>query len=854
MIKPIIETTMVAAHRMQRCRLGVSRRLDMHDTRSLDDPRDLESLSPKKLASTFATEADVTRNAIQALHQSLVGGTGQDATAFNAWKTLVSGACGHQVERASAGTTQLGKCYGIPVDRVRPAEILFAVQTYYALLVKLLVWQTLAAKNRLPLPAESMVSAPSSDRLRQIAAELEAGSVFDALDVAGLLAEDHFSWYLAAWDESIESMLRQLAAEVNRRDPAAFRDYPPAGRDLFKSLYESLFPRGVRHKLGEYYTPQWLAEHVLDRVGYQGQPETRLLDPACGSGTFLMAAIKRIRRAYAAECGNRGLPGGELCREILDSVVGFDLNPVAVLSARANYLLAICDLLGQTGRVEIPVSLCDSILSRPDDVRLAAGRFDYVVGNPPWIAWDDLPDEYRQATKPLWEQYGLFSLSGSDARHGGGKKDLSMLMLYTAADRYLKQGGRLSMVITQTLFQTKGAGDGFRRFRLGPEGQWLRLIAVDDMVDLKPFRGAANWTATISLEKGSPTEYPLPYVKWYERRNSAGSQEASPDRFVKRVCQAEPIDPDRPSSPWFVRPEGLSTDFARMIGPSDYQAHLGANSGGANGVYWLELLKREGQGVLVKNIPARGKREVSVVQQVIEPDLLYPLLRWADVSRYRALPETCLLLAQNPDTRKGIDEALIRDRYPKTYVYLKRFTKLLTLRAAYKRYQENAPFYSMYNVGPYTVAPHKVVWRRMDKQINAAVVEEIEHPMLGLRPVIPQETCVLIAAGSSDEAHYLCGMLNSSVIGFLVTSHSVRGGKGFGTPSMLDFIRLRRFAPHHARHVELTALSREAHQAVRRGDDYREIQRRIDELVGRLWGLTERETGAICREINGDQT
>ena len=278
------------------------------------------------------------------------------------------------------------------------------------------------------------------------------------------------------------------------------------------------------------------------------------------------------------------------------------------------------------------------------------------------------------------------------------------------------------------------------------------------------------------------------------------------------------------------------------------------NSGGANGVYWLELLKREGQGVLVKNIPARGKREVSVVQQVIEPDLLYPLLRWADVSRYRALPETCLLLAQDPDTRKGIDEALIRDRYPKTYAYLRRFTKLLRLRAAYKRYQENAPFYSMYNVGPYTVAPHKVVWRRMDKQINAAVVEEIEHPMLGLRPVIPQETCVLIAAGSSDEAHYLCGMLNSSVIGFLVTSHSVRGGKGFGTPSMLDFIRLRRFAPHHARHVELTALSREAHQAVRRGDDYREIQRRIDELVGRLWGLTERETGAICREINGDQT
>ena len=72
-----------------------------------------------------------------------------------------------------------------------------------------------------------------------------------------------------------------------------------------------------------------------------------------------------------------------------------------------------------------------------------------------------------------------------------------MLMLYTSADRYLKDGGRLGMVITQTLFQTKGAGDGFRRFRLGPHGDWLRVLRVDDMVALRPFQDAANWTSTI---------------------------------------------------------------------------------------------------------------------------------------------------------------------------------------------------------------------------------------------------------------------------------------------------------------------------------------------------------------------
>ncbi len=246
---------------------------------------------------------------------------------------------------------------------------------------------------------------------------------------------------------------------------------------------------------------------MLDQAGYRGQPQSRLLDPACGSGTFLLAAITRLRARL-------GAGADRACRTIVEQVVGFDLHPLAVLTARANYLLAIADLLPPDEAVTIPVYQCDSILG-PTPF-FPAGGFDYVVGNPPWIAWDNLPVEYRQATKPLWERYGLFSLSGREARHGGGKKDLAMLMLYASADRYLRSGGRLGMVVTQTVFQTQGAGDGFRRFRLGADGPWLRVLRVDDFVATRPF-DAANWTSTIVLEKGAPTEYPVPYVKWLRR-------------------------------------------------------------------------------------------------------------------------------------------------------------------------------------------------------------------------------------------------------------------------------------------------------------------------------------------------
>jgi hypothetical protein len=577
-----------------------------------------------------------------------------------------------------------------------------------------------------------------------------------------------------------------------------------------------------------------------------------LLDPACGSGTFLMAAIRRIRTLPS--------PALPLLDRILKSVVGIDLNPLAVMAARTNYLIAIYDLLSSKDElIEIPVSLGDSILSD-----CGHSDFDYIAGNPPWIAWDNLPDDYREATKPLWEKYGLFSLSGNAARHGGGKKDLSMLMLYAAADRYLKPGGRLGFVITQTLFQTKGAGDGFRRFRLGENGDLLKVFRVDDLTAIKPFEDAANWTSTIVLEKGAATVYPVAYVRWdvgqvsnlSSEKRGADCQSAQDarlvtnlpheERFQKYPCTASPIDPRRPTSPWLIQPAGQTNIgcFFLTASPSDYKAHLGANSGGANGVYWVEVLGAAEGGVRIRNVIEKCKKPVERVECVIEPDLLYPILRWSDLARYSPLPRYHLLLVQNCQRRVGLEESLLKSQFPLTYAYLRQFETLLTARAAYRRYQTGQPFYSMYNVGPYTTAEHKVVWRRMDKRLTAAVAETIDHPLIGRRPIVPQETCVLIACHSAEESHYLCAMLNSEPAGRLLESHSVRQGKGFGTPSILDYLPIRRFDEECPLHQKLAGLSHEAHQllhgagcqtAIIKGQvgnlPHEEIQAQIDRLA-----------------------
>ena len=805
-------------------------------------------LRSENVARAFGRRAPGTAEDVRALYALLVDAGDAARAALDRWKRLVTGACGHDVDRPSPGIEALARSFGIAFDRDHPAEVLFAVQTYYALVAKLLVSEVLASLHRLPGPTQ-WIGATSDGPLEGQFARLEAGAIARQLGIVDFPGDDPFAWYASAWNGAIDGLVRRLLDRLRNCRVPALGDDLPGARDLLKDLHEDLFCKPTRHMLGEYYTPDWLARHLLDEIGFDGGAGLRLLDPACGSGAFLVSAIRRIRDFWAARAAPLQASSESLRRTILAGVVGFDLNPLAVLSAKANYLIAVADLLDGAEPVCLPVLVRDSILA--DDDGPPMGRFDCVVGNPPWIAWDDLPADYREATKPLWQRYGLFSLSGSDARHGGGKKDLSTLMLYAAADRYLKPRGRLAMVVTQTVFQTKGAGDGFRRFRLG-DGDWLGVIRVNDLADFQPFSNAANWTASVTLEKGCPTVYPVPYVRWSRdgpsRRSNGPSRRSNglaEGDFRRRTCLAAPVDPERPTSPWLVRPLGLSIDRSRLVGPSDYRAHLGANTGGANGVYWVEILEKAGGGVRVRNLGAKGKAPVEIVEAVIEPDLLYPLVRWGDVARYRARPQACLLLAQDVDGRRGIDQRAMLGRYPRTYDYLARFRGLLERRAAYRRYQGRAAFYSMYNVGRYTVAPVKVVWRRMDRRVNAAVVEPVDDRLLGPRPVIPQETCALIAAGSLDEAHYACAVLNSAIVDFVVRSHSVRGGKGFGTPSMLDFVRLRQFEPDNPTHQSLAAAGRRAHEAIGRGGQVDPIQRQIDLLAGSLWGLDEHATLAI---------
>ena len=192
--------------------------------------------------------------------------------------------------------------------------------------------------------ALAVMQLPEDDPRR-----LLSGQAFSTAGIQGAVESDFFDWVVAHEDGC--ALVRRIMNHVRR-----FR-LSEVECDVLKVLYESLIDRQERHGLGEYYTPDWLAAKVVRRA-VDRPLEQRVLDPGCGSGTFLFHAV----RNFLAEAREAGMEPGRRAQEAASHVAGTDIHPVAVIIARVTYLLALAPALAsRQGSFSIPVYLGDAM-------------------------------------------------------------------------------------------------------------------------------------------------------------------------------------------------------------------------------------------------------------------------------------------------------------------------------------------------------------------------------------------------------------------------------------------------------------------------------------------------------------
>jgi methylase of polypeptide subunit release factors len=220
----------------------------------------------------------------------------------------------------------LAEAYGDEVGE----DPLFLQHTYLTIVVKAI------AARVLDLPVDNP-------------ADLLAGRALVDEGIIGAVEADFFDWPLK--HHAGEELIRDVAQQTARfrlRDVEA---------DVLKILYESLVDPEQRHDLGEYYTPDWLAGRIVSSV-VQAPLTTRVLDPACGSGTFLFHAIRHLIAAGRAA----KWPRKRILEACEKNVRGLDVHPVAVTLARVTWLLALGNLVeDRPAKLSVPVFLGDAM-------------------------------------------------------------------------------------------------------------------------------------------------------------------------------------------------------------------------------------------------------------------------------------------------------------------------------------------------------------------------------------------------------------------------------------------------------------------------------------------------------------
>lgn len=186
--------------------------------------------------------------------------------------------------------------------------------------------------------------------------ELLSGRQFASRQILGVVESDFFDW--PATTGPGRAWVSRLARRVSR-----FR-WGHVEHDVLKVLYESVIGRDTRHALGEYYTPDWLARRMVADV-VDDPLRQKVLDPGCGSGTFVFWAVRHTVDA----CLQAGMTVGEAISHVTSHVYGIDIHPVAVALARVTYLLAIgTDRLQEhRPKFAVPVWLGDSVQYRRRD-------------------------------------------------------------------------------------------------------------------------------------------------------------------------------------------------------------------------------------------------------------------------------------------------------------------------------------------------------------------------------------------------------------------------------------------------------------------------------------------------------
>ncbi|MCU0831487.1 MAG: N-6 DNA methylase [Rhizobiaceae bacterium] len=468
-----------------------------------------------------------------------------------------------------------------------------------------------------------------------------------------------------------------------------------------------------------------------------------ILDPACGSGAFLVAAFEYLTDEYRrtverlAELDVAMEPGYDIFDDILSrNIYGVDLNVESVEIARLALWLKSARRQKRLAKLDAMVQAGDSLIDDPKassrafnwreafpDV-MAQGGFDIVLGNPPYVRM-----ELIKPLKPWLAKHYTVADERTDL----------YAYFFEQGVRLLKKGGRLGFISSSTFFRT-GSGERLRLFL----NEYTDIETVIDFGDGQVFEGVTTYAAILTMRKRrtpdeplGPPEGDLAYLTFKD--DAPMDLGRAFDAFAKTMPRARLT-----GGSWQLENEALAKLRAKIIGGRKtlkevYGAPLYGIKTGLNEAFVIDTPTRDR---LVKADPKSA-------------ELLKPFLKGENIKRWRVEPEGLWLI----NTPKGKVDI---ERYPAIRDWLLPFKDRLLARATEQEWWELQQAQLAYQ--PVFEGP-KIIYMDICNSNTFAI---------DIQAYQPANTCYLIQ--SSDQV--LVAFLNSKIAWFYwsATTNIARGG------------------------------------------------------------------------------
>ncbi|HYN81181.1 MAG TPA: hypothetical protein VES88_06735 [Gemmatimonadaceae bacterium] len=902
------------------------------------------------LVEAFGPGSEVARRLLSQMLEVVHNRAAGDRvdTFFREWRRSLEVAYGTLDDGDGPAITALRAAYGTTTDALL-GEHLFALHSYFALGVRLVAAEILAISGQESESQPSHWPTLDDGQIADMLVRLEQGRIPSTINIGNLLEGDVFSWYtenLATRVAFLDGIRDLCAALGNFAFPRIAYGAAPT-TDLLRDLYQGLTPRELRRSLGEFLTPSWLAQATLDAASRNGAALAagRVLDCTCGTGTFLTPVITSRLQSLRSTTPN---PTQAEVQAVLNDVVGIDINPVAVIAARMNYLIALADL-ASVGDLFLPVWLADSVLlpaepplqadfvrddalsgrrylefltsleqpfavpvefqtqakisqlatllrqsiriALPEDefvqtltaefglagltpvtqsvsewenaeavlrvlysrllelhargvdevwaeiienrfAPLSLGRFDVVVGNPPWLTWTRLPEAWRRKAEPIWKDYGIHrtpQMPGVVETRSLQTSDIAVLVTATAIERYLAPNGVLAYVLPKSVITGDPANRAFRLFHISSAREAtarrvidvrFRPVEVMDFSEVQPFSPeASNSPIVVVLRRDQVHQFPVPGSRWVRAVGGTQITDGQWDIVRRSTVRGEdvawtPISTYDASPLAWWRPGEVPLRGQ----PSTYTFGVGFHTRGANGIFFVTLRGRvdRQRKIRVENIPSAGRDQAVIARGpqigAVDADLVVPAVRGRDVGPFSVEPSQYVILAHDVATRsRPLTQAEMTGPYRATHAYLAQFRERLIDRPRYFQFVATAQlWWHLAGVRHFEPGGFLVCVNEIAIPPAAAVLREIWDPSLGRTVMpVPDHKVIFYRTVVEEEAYYLAGMINSPALQRLLERFANFTAV---SPLTLRHLPIPRFDATNPAHQTLARLSKQAHE------------------------------------------